>query len=197
MNLLFTALLMLCALGAATFATTTAGKYKSLISVVLGFAAATIFFRAQFLPDAAWIGMTVAVVAALQIFRKDVRWLSPLCAGALGGLWSVLLQIQGLPMVVSIPIAAVVPAAAGYLAARRKAFAPEALREEAMLLMLVLGLAVAIIPEVTSGWQAALALNRDEGKTSDQINANWVLVLSSVSVVLGGLYSLLRRRWTY
>ena len=194
MNLLFTALLMLCGLGAAIFATTTAGKRSSLIAMSIGFAAAVVLIRPQALPNPGWTGSIVAGIAALEVFRRDVRWLSPLCAGALAGLWSVLLQIQGLPLPAAVLVAAVVPAVSAYLAARRKGFAPQALREEAMLAMVALGLAVAIIPEITSGWQSALVLNREQGNSSNQIIANWVLVLSAVSVVLGGLYSLLRRR---
>jgi hypothetical protein len=194
MNLLFTALLMLCGLGAAIFATTAAGKRWSIVALAVGFTLATIFIRPEALPDPGWTGSIVAGVALLEVFRRDVRWLPLLCAGALGGLWSALLQIQGLPLAAAVPLAAVVPGAAAYLASSRKTFAPEALRDEAMLAMVALGLAVAIIPEVTSGWQSALALNRDQGSRPNQIIANWALVLSAGSVVLGGLYSLLRRR---
>jgi hypothetical protein len=63
-----------------------------------------------------------------------------------------------------------------------------------MAAMVALGLAVAVIPEVSAGWQSALALNREGKDSSNQIIANWVLVLSAASVVLGGLYGVFRRR---
>jgi hypothetical protein len=153
-----------------------------------------VLIRPEALPNAGWTGCIVAGVAALQIFRPDVRLLTPLCAGALAGLWSVLLQIQGLPWPAAIAAAASVPALSAFLSIRSPAFAPEALREEAMLAMLFMGLAVAVIPEVSAGWQSALALNREDSASTNRILANWVLVLSGASIVLGGLYSLLRRR---
>jgi hypothetical protein len=194
LNLLFTALLMLCGLGAAIFATSISGRRNSFHAIWLGFGSAAVLIRPEALPNAGWTGCIVAGVAALRIFRPDVRLLTPLCAGALAGLWSVLLQIQGLPWPAAIAAAASVPALSAFLSIRSPAFAPEALREEAMLAMLFMGFAVAVIPEVSAGWQSALALNREDSASTNRILANWVLVLSGASIVLGGLYSLLRRR---
>jgi hypothetical protein len=199
LNLLFTALLMLCGLGAAIFATNGIGKRETLGFLALGFVSAAMFIRPEKLPDPAWIGGIVAAVAALRIFRPHIRWPGLLCGGALAGLWTALLEIQGLPLGAAMILAGIVPSASAYLTHRRAEFAPEALREEAMLALVALGLAVAIIPEVSAGWQSALALNREAeagatGPDQNQIIANWVLVLSAASVVLGGLYSLLRRR---
>jgi hypothetical protein len=164
--------------------------------LAVGFAAGSIFIRPEALPDPAWAGCIVAATAMLQLFRPDVRWSGLLCGGALAGFWSALLQIQGLPLGAAMILAAAVTATSAYLAQRSTEFAPEALREEAMVAVIALGLAVAIIPEVTAGWQSALALNREGGNSSNQnqIIANWVLVLSAASVVLGGLYGVFRRR---
>ena len=123
-----------------------------------------------------------------------MRWIGPLCGGALAGLLGALLQIQGLPFPIGVLPAVAIPSVSSYLAKHRPGFAPEALREEAMLTMAALGLVVAVVPGISSGWQSALALNRNEGSGSNQIIANWVLVLSAASAALGGLYSLLRRR---
>lgn len=165
-----------------------------MAALAAGFVIALILIRPEALPDPGWTGCLVAGVAALQIFRPDVRLLAPLCGGALAGMWSTLLRIQGLPLPAALLLAGIVPAVSLYLAARRPGFAPDALREDAMLAMVALGLAVATIPQVSAGWQSALALNREEKNSANTIIANWVLVLSAASVVLGGLYSLLRRR---
>jgi hypothetical protein len=194
LNLLFTALLMLCGLGSASFATTASGKRETIAALALAIVIAAARIPADALPDARWIGCVVAAVAAIQIFRTDVRWIGPLCGGALAGLLGALVQIQGLPFAIGVLLAAAVPSVSAYLSGRRPKFAPEALREEAMLAIVALGLAVAVIPGINAGWQSALALNRDAGISSSQTIANWVLVLSAASVVLGGLYSLLRRR---
>lgn len=195
MNLLFTALLMIGALGAAVFAATANVKREALGTLALGFVLATIFIRPEVLPDPRWTGCIVAGVAVLHIFRPHLRWPALLCGGALAGFWSALLQIQGLGRGPSLAIAAAIPAVAAGLALWRRDFAPESLREEAMLVMVVLGLMVAMIPEISEGWRSALALNRaDENAQANQVMSGWVLVLSAASVVLGGLYSLLRRR---
>src|SRR5688572_28071606 len=115
---------MLCGLGAAIFATTTAGKRISIHAIWLGFGGAAFLIRPDGVPDPGWTGCIVAGVAAMQIFRPDVRFLAPLCGGALAGFWSVLLRIQGLPLPVAILLAAVIPAVSAYLAIRRPAFAP-------------------------------------------------------------------------
>lgn len=194
MNLLFTALLMLCGLGSATFATTASGKRETIAALALAIVIAAARIPADALPDARWIGCVVAAVAAIQIFRTDVRWIGPLCGGALAGLLGALLEIQGLPFAIGVLLAAAIPSFPAYLSARRAEFAPKALREEAMLAMMALGLAVAVIPEVAAGWQSALTLNRAGANSPNQTLANWVLVLSVASVSLGGLYALLRRR---
>ncbi len=191
---LFTALLMLCGLGAVIFTTKAAGRREVLPALALAFAIGASGIPPDALPDARWIGSIAAAVAAMEMFRPNARWIAPLCGGALAGLLGLLLQAQGLPFPIGVLLAVAVPSAAAYFSLGRTGFAPEALRQEAMLATLALGLAVAVIPGVTSGWQSALALNRDEANSSNQIIANWVFVLSAASVALGGLYSLLRRR---
>jgi hypothetical protein len=186
-------MLMLCGLGAAIFATT-ATRWDSAAAMAAGFGAAVVFIRPELLPDAGWTGSIVAVVAALHIFRRDVRFLGPICGGALAGIWSALLETQGLPREVSLAVAAMLPAVSALLTVKRPAFAPESLREEALLVMCALGLGVAMIPDILSGWRSALALNRQAQDNANHIIANWVLVLSAISVALGGLYSFLRRR---
>jgi len=194
MSLLFTALLMLCGLGAAIFATTASDRAGGVLALIGGFVVTAVFVHPQAVPDPAWTGSIAAGVGAFELFRRQARWLTPLCGGALAGLCAALLRSQGWAPAIALLIAALIPGVSACFAWRRKDFAPEALREEAMAFMIALSLSVAIIPEVMAGWQSALALNRTEGNSTNLIIANWVLVLSAVSVFLGGLYSLLRRR---
>ncbi len=194
MNLLFTALIMLGGLGAAIFATTGTGKRDAAGLLALGFVLATIFIRPDALPDPRWLGCIVAGVAALEIFRPRLAWVALICGGALAGFWSALLQIQGLRPGAAMVLAGSVAGGSAILSFRRTEFAPEPLRQEAMLVMVGLGLAVAMIPEISGGWRSALALNREEGAQTNPVLSGWVLVLSASSVVLGGLYSLMRRR---
>lgn len=159
-----------------------------------GFAASAAFTFTSTLPDAAWTGVVVAVVAALRIFRPRVAFLAPACGGVLAGITGALLQTQGLPAALALTLSGAVLAMSALLTAKLPAFAPEALREEALLVAVGLGLAVATLPEMSAGWHSALVLNREEQHSANQVIANWVFVLSAASVALGGLYSLLRRR---
>ena len=184
---------MLCGLGSASFATT-ATRRGEILPVLSMAVVITAFFPATALPDARWIGFIAAAAAAIRIFRPDARGIGALLGGMLAGVLGALLRSQEVPPAVCILLAAAVPSVSAYLSKSHPRFAPEKLHEEAMLATMALGLAVAVIPEIASGWQSALALNREEGPGSNQIIANWVFVLSAASVALGGLYSLLRRR---
>ena len=79
MSLLFTALLMLCGLGAAIFATTANDRTGGALALALGFIAAAVFIPSQALPAPAWAGAIAAGVGALEIFWRPARWLTPLC----------------------------------------------------------------------------------------------------------------------
>lgn len=185
---------MLCGLGAASFATTAAGKRQSLTVLLLAFVGGAVFLRPEALPPAAWTGCIVAVAATLYLFRPETTIATSLCGGFLAALGTALLQIQGIPWPLALILFGIVPGISAYLATKRPVFAPDTLRQEAMLLMIALGLAVAMIPEISSGWLSAEALNRSERSNVDQVIATWVFVLVAASLVLGGFYSLLRRR---
>jgi hypothetical protein len=194
LNLIFTALLMLCGLGTAILATTAATKFEAA-AMAIGFAVVSAFtVSTGMLPDAASTGVVVAIVAALRVFRPKVRFLAPICAGALAAVCGSLLQGQGWPAAAALALAGVVMIAPAVCAARLPSFAPDGLRDEALLVAAALGLTVAMIPEITAGWHSALVLNHEQQDSANQVIANWVLVLSAASVALGGLYSLLRRR---
>jgi hypothetical protein len=193
LNLLFTALQMLCALGATILAATVATRWD-LSAMAVGFAASMWFAVTGQIPDAALTGVAVALVAALKIFRPKIPFLAPMCAGALAGVWAAIIQTQGAPVSVALTITGMVAAVSALCTAKLPAFAPENLREEALLVTVALGLATAMLPEMSAGWQSALVLNREQQASSNYIIANWVLMLSAASVALGGLYSLLRRR---
>ena len=181
------ALGMLCGLGAATFATAAVGRWYGVALVPLGFAVAAFWLR----PDPVWIGGLVALVAALQLVWPDRAALTAVSAGVLAGLWGVVLQGAGLPVLPALMLAASVPAVSMVLARRRKAFAPAALREEACLGVGLLGLTVAMGPAMTAGWGSAAALNLEPG--SGHVMEAWVLFVGGGSVAFGGIYTLWRR----
>jgi hypothetical protein len=195
MNLLSAGLLMLCGLGAVTLTVTARQRLEVGGALLVSILIVGARIPVERLPDARWIGCVVAGVAVVLVFRPTVRWLGPLCGGAIAGLLGGLLEAQGVAFSIAAPAAVLFPAASAYCSLRKPGFAPDDLRQEAILATAALGLTVAVIPEVTAGWQSALALNREqENGGPNQIIANWVLVLSAASLALGGLFSLLRRR---
>jgi hypothetical protein len=185
---------MLCGLGTAVFAATSAGNRVAAAGFIPAFVAAAFWMRPNRIPDAAWVGTTVAIAAIIGILRPRIKLNSAICSAALAALWAVLLEVQGMPTAAAVALAFAVPAVSMYLTITRPAFAPQVLQEDALLAMFAMGLTVAMIPDIAAGWGSALALNRQEQDTTNQVIATWILVLSAASVVLGGLYALLKRR---
>ena len=93
-----------------------------------------------------------------------------------------------------MPVVALTTAVTVWFAKTRPGFSPETLREEALLIVSMLGLAVAVLPSVLDGWQAAANLNvRAESIARDAIPA-WVLSVVATSTLLGAAYALWSRR---
>jgi hypothetical protein len=76
----------------------------------------------------------------------------------------------------------------------RPAFAPERLREEALLFVCTLGLVVAVLPSVADGWQAAANLNVRAENVATQAIPAWTLSIVAMSMLLGAAYTLWSRR---
>ena len=115
--------------------------------------------------------------------------------GALAAIFQAVLQAQGLPPAAAWTAAVAPPVAACWLAARRGDFAPQALREEALLMVLGVALLVAVTPGVAAGWRSAVALNATaELGGSNLALPAWALSLSGGAAAVGGLASLWRHR---
>jgi len=77
----------------------------------------------------------------------------------------------------------------------RPSFAPEVLREEALLGLCLIGLVVAIVPGVTDGWQAAANLTIQPATPGPTTPVpTWTLALVGSAMALGAVYSLWSRR---
>lgn len=193
MNLTFHVFWILCGFGAAVFATTATNGWQGRLGLALGFAAAAIGARPGHLPDPAWAGGLTALAVVFHIFRPGRRVLAAACGGVLAGLWCSLLQMQGVPLAPALALAIALPVASALLAARRPAFAPPELQEEALLIVLGLALVVAVFPSVREGWRSAVALNLAMERNSAVAPA-WGLLLGASAAVLGGFFSFWRRR---
>lgn len=194
MTLTFQALWLLCGLGAVVCAAASARRARDLAGLATGFAAAVAVVSPGRPPDAATAGTLAVLAAAIALFRPRWAILSALAGGALAGMLSALLEVQGLPPLVS-PVAAglllVVPV---WLSRTRPHFAPERVREEAWLGIGMLGLVVAVLPGVLDGWHAAANLAAPTERTISMMVPAWTLTLLLTSTMLGALYSLWSRR---
>jgi len=89
----------------------------------------------------------------------------------------------------------VLAATSAWLARVRPSFAPEVLRDEALLGLCLLGLVVAIVPGVTDGWQAAATLTIEPAAPGPTTPVpTWTLALVGTATALGAVYSLWSRR---
>jgi hypothetical protein len=162
------------------------------IALAAGFALMTWFVSHRVI-DASWIGGLAAILAAWQLFRPGSPLVMLAAAGALAALWGALLQVWGVPRLLAVPIAAVVPVVSAVLATRLPSFAPPLLREDAMLAILVLAVMVGVAPTITEGWRSAQVLNTTDPTGASSPLPIWMMSFAGASLALGGLWSLWRR----
>ena len=190
----FHALWMLCALGTVVWAAAALDVARRA-AFAAGFATAALLTSGSYLPDAVWTGGVAAMAAALYLFKPQLRVASVVIGGALGGSWTALLEAQGLPVPLALVAAAAVVLVSIWLSQSRPWFAPEVMREEGLLAIGVLGLAVAVMPGVLDGWQAARNLSGASERVSNPaVIPMWTVALVLGSLSLGGLYSVWSRR---
>ena len=194
MTLTFHALWMLCALGAATFAAAAAPRREWLIALAIGFVSPTLFSGLAPSPDPEVAGLLVAGGAILYLFRPRYAWFAFVLGGAVAGMLIQVTTVLGVSAVVSAPLIAVGMAGVVWLARTRSVFSPEALREEALLFVCMLGLVVAVLPSVLDGWQAARNLNMQVENVPTQAIPTWTLSVVATSTLLGAAYALWSRR---
>lgn len=192
MTVIVHALWMLCALGAATFAAAAAPRRPWHVALAIGFLAVVMLPGAS--PDPEVAGLCAALSAIVYLFRPRYAWLGFVLGGAVAGMLVQVFALLGGPVAVTAPLVAVSLAATVWLARTRPHFAPEALREEALLIVCMLGLGVAVLPSVLDGWQAAANLNARMENVAQQAIPAWVLSVVATSTLLGAAYALWSRR---
>jgi hypothetical protein len=190
----FHALWMLCALGAVVFAAAAARRARDLAALSAGFAVAAVLASPEQLPDPRWAGLLAAGAAAVYLFRPRYAILSAAVGGGLAGMWTALLEVQGLPSPAATMLAAAVLILSARLTRVRPVFAPDVLRDEGLLAIGVLGLGAAVLPGVLDGWHAATNLTAVSEREVAAAVPVWTLALLLTSTSLGALYSLWSRR---
>lgn len=199
MTLIFQALAMLCAFGSVSLAASTS-TWVSRLCLAIGFVLSAVLVRPERMPDTVTIAIAAACAAWLGIARprNGFVWFFSAIGGFLSGVFSVLVETMGAGRWSAIGMGAGLLLVPAYLAAVAREFAPERVREEALILVLVLALTVAAAPSILAGWTSALSLNMgaavmNKAAAAERSFPVWVMLTGATSIALGGLYSLWRR----
>lgn len=185
---------LLAALAATVFAAQSAGRNLAQATLFAVFAAAAHALTRLAPPDPATLGFCVAAAAVSSLARPRWWLLPPLAGGAVGAVWISVLEAQGLPWLAGAPGAAFLLATAVSLAARRRGFMPPEVRDEALVLVAAFALLLALVPDVVEGWRASLALKAEPLAAAGPQAGPWLGALVAATVLLGGAYSLWKRR---
>jgi hypothetical protein len=186
---------MLCAFGVVVHAATAGRRVRDLIALAAGFVVAVILASPARLPDPAWVGVVSAAAAVVILFRPRYAIAAAAWGGGLGGMLTAMTEVQGLHPIAAIVAVAGLVVTPAWLARVRPAFAPDILRDEALLGLCVCGLVVAIVPGVTDGWQAAANLTVEPAAPAPATPLPvWTVALVGTSLALGAVHSLWSRR---
>jgi hypothetical protein len=190
----FHAVWMLCAVGSIVFAAVAARQVWPAAALLAGFAIAAVLVDPVRLPDSVTVGVLTAAAALVYLCRPRYRFFGAMCGGALSGVWVGLSEVQGIPKYSALAVVGLVLASTMWLSRSRPRFAPEAVRDEALLVVLTIASAVTVLPGVLDGWRSAAVLTAqtdDRAMTSIPL---WTMVLVGSSLALGGLHALWSRR---
>src|SRR5687767_12096530 len=186
---------MLCAFGVVVHAATAARRVRDLVALAAGFMVAAVIASPQRLPDPAWTGVVSAGAAVVILFRPRFAVASAAWGGALGGMLTAMTEVQGLHPIAAAASVTLLIAATVWLTRVRARFAPDVLRDEALLAVALLGLIVSIVPGVSDGWQAAANLTIEPPATAPVTPVpTWTLAVVGTATALGAVYSLWSRR---
>ena len=149
--------------------------------------------------DPSAVGLVVAGLAILALFRRLHVLAAAVACGGLAGIWGDYLVGRGVPMWAAFGLAMGGPLLASYLAGNTRGFLPTYLWEESQVLLAALGVLVAVVPQLARGWQSASAMNfaPSTATTTDSTApvANWVWPVLLAAAMGGAAFSLLQARW--
>lgn len=188
--MLLAAIGILCALTVVTSATFLVGWREALLGS-LGFVSLAI------LPTA-WLGPSVvalvATAAALHgVFRPQARGVTVLLGGAAGWSWCAVLATQGLPLPISVALLVCVVVTCAWLVRRSPGFAPDWLRDEALLIVGLLGITVAAGPNIADGYATAVALRAMPLAEQSVAKSEAALYVTAGFFAAGGFFAAWRR----
>src|SRR5689334_14336 len=122
MTLDFHALWTLTGVGAVVFATLAAPTWRARAAAAIAFALATAAGAWAGLPPTAATALLIAGAAVALLLRPALRAAAPIVAGALAGVWGIMLGAQDMPLALAVPAGAACLVAATWCA-RQPSFA--------------------------------------------------------------------------
>lgn len=182
-----------CAFGSAALAAVPARTpVPALGAAGLGFAAGIWWLSPRQLLPLEAAGVLIAAAAAGALWSSRAAIPAAGIAGLAAAIWASSLQLDGMPPAAAFVLAGAPLLIAGWFAARRPSFAPPAVREEALLIVIVLGLVAAMFPGLREGWRSAAALNAGEAAAVGALPV-WIVGLVGGLLGAGGIYTWWRR----
>lgn len=193
MTLTFHALWLLCAVAAVAFAARAAARTRLLLATGVGYLLALAWSGVDRLPDPELAGVVAALAALVYLFRPGLDWAAAASGGVLTGMLTTLVGAVGAPPPLAVGLVGLVVGVTVWLVRARPGFAPDVLQEDALLIVGLTGLSVAMLPNLLDGWQAAANLNVP-AETARRAIPAWSMTLIVVSMLLGAVSSVWRRR---
>jgi hypothetical protein len=144
--------------------------------------------------DPTWVAIVATAGAGSALWKPQWPMIALVWSGALAAVWTNVLHALAWPAVPAHALALALPMLAMALAVRRAAFAPARLRDEALVIVAAFALAVAAAPAVETGFRSAVMLKAVPLGAQSSAGTSWALVLAAGCAVLGGFYSLWKRR---
>lgn len=204
---MFGVVTLLCAVAAVTFCAGANGRI-SLIPATVGYILATfLFLTPPLLPSLSFpsfslvvqptqLAVVLAMVAGYGLLSPHRSRVLMAFGGIAAAYWTAMLAGQGIPLALAIAGPVLVSFASALCTLCRPGFASPQLRDEALVIVMVLALAQAIVPTVMDAWRSA-AVFQDAALTHDNGRETLlVLTLMALFFVLGALYQgWILKRW--
>ncbi len=185
---------VLAALAATVFAAQSASGRAALFLLSGGFTAVAAAFLVLAPLDASTLGFCIVAAAVTALARPRWRLLPPIAAGVFAAAWISILEAQGLPWLPGALAAGTLLAVGVGLAARRRGFIQDEVRDEALVLVASFAMLLAVGPDVVDGWRSSIALKAEPLAAAGPEVGPWLGALVVGIVMLGGAYSLWKRR---
>lgn len=199
---MFGVVTLLCAVAAVTFCAGANDK-RSLIPAAAGYIfAALLFLPSLPLPlfslhlEPTQLAVVLAMVSGYGLLRPDRSGLVMAFGGVAAAYWTSLLAVQGVPLVLAISAPVLPSLISAVCVLRHPEFVSPQLRDEALVIVMVLALVQAIVPTVIDAWRSAAVLQEAALTYDDKRTALLVLVLMGLCFLLGAVYQgWILKRW--